>query len=69
MAVVLNADVEQESATQVWTEEGLDSTLATNYTDHWLLALILLSIMDREEGVVIWIGSWSRKYVMRTFLV
>lgn len=61
-ALVLNAGVE-EFATQSWTEEGLDLTFATNYLGHWLLALMLLSSMDRESGRIIWISSWSHKYV------
>lgn len=61
-ALVLNAGVE-EFATQTWTEEGLDLTFATNYLGHWLLALMLLGSMDRERGRIVWISSWSHKYV------
>lgn len=64
-AIVLNAGVE-EFAAQTWTEEGLDTTFATNYLSHWLLTLMLLGSMDRERGRVIWICSWSHKYVNRT---
>lgn len=64
-AIVLNAGVE-EFAAQTWTEEGLDTTFATNYLSHWLLTLMLLGSMDRERGRVIWICSWSHKYVNQT---
>lgn len=59
-ALVLNAGVE-EFETQTWTDEGLDTTFATNYLAHWLLTLMLLGSMDRERGRVIWISSWSHK--------
>lgn len=62
-AIVLNAGIE-EFAAQTWTEEdGLDMAFATNYLGHWLLTLLLLGSMDRERGRVIWITSWSHKYV------
>jgi NAD(P)-dependent dehydrogenase (short-subunit alcohol dehydrogenase family) len=61
-ALVLNAGVE-EFTTQTWTDEGLDKTFATNYLAHWLLTMMLLGSMDRERGRVIWITSWSHKYV------
>lgn len=63
-ALVLNAGVE-EFATQTWTEEGLDLTFATNYLGHWLLVLMLLGSMDRERGRIVWISSWSHKYVKK----
>lgn len=61
-ALVLNAGIE-EFATQTWTEDGLDLTFATNYLSQWLLTLMLLGSMDREKGRVIWVTSWSHKYV------
>lgn len=63
-ALILNAGVE-EFATQSWTKDGLDVAFATNYLGHWLLTLLLLESMDRERGRVIWITSWSHKYVIR----
>lgn len=62
-ALVLNAGVE-EYAAQTWTEVGLDITFATNYLGHWLLTLMLLGSMGRERGRVVWISSWSHKYVI-----
>lgn len=62
-AIVLNAGIE-EFATQTWTEDGLDTTFATNYLGHWLLALMLLGSMNREIGRIIWVTSWSHKYVV-----
>lgn len=66
-ALVLNAGIE-EFATQTWTEDDLDITFVTNYLGHWLLTLLLLESMDREGGRVIWITSWSHKYVFRISL-
>ncbi|KAI1498630.1 putative short-chain dehydrogenase [Biscogniauxia marginata] len=57
-AVVLNAG-HQEFGTQTWTSDGLDTTFVVNYLSHWLLLLLLLRSMDRENGRVVWISSWS----------
>lgn len=59
-ALILNAGVE-ESATQAWTEDGLDLTFATNYLGHWLLTMMLLWSMDRDRVRVLWVSSWSHK--------
>ncbi|KAF2477175.1 uncharacterized protein BDR25DRAFT_339170 [Lindgomyces ingoldianus] len=57
-AIILNAGYE-EFEKQTWTEDGLDTTFATNYLGHWLLTVLLLQSMDREIGRVLWISSWS----------
>ncbi|KAF2703703.1 NAD(P)-binding protein [Pleomassaria siparia CBS 279.74] len=57
-ALILNAGYE-EFETQTWTQNGLDTTFATNYLGHWLLTLLLLQSMDPQVGRVLWISSWS----------
>lgn len=59
-AIILNAGYE-EFEQQTWTEDGLDTSFATNYLGHWLLAMLLLQSMDRELGRVLWVSSWSHK--------
>lgn len=59
-AIILNAGYE-EFEKQTWTEDGWDTTFATNYLGHWLLTMLLLQSMDREVGRVLWISSWSHK--------
>ena len=59
-ALILNAGYEEFEA-QTWTEDGFDTTFATNYLGHWLLTVLLLQSMDREVGRVLWISSWSHK--------
>ncbi|KAI0180539.1 putative short-chain dehydrogenase [Hypoxylon sp. FL1284] len=48
-ALILNAGF-QDFGKQSWTADGLDTTFAVNYLGHWLLALLLLKSMDKEEG-------------------
>lgn len=57
-ALVLNAGY-LEFSTQTWTDDGFDSTFASNYLGHWLLTLLLLQSMDRETGRIVVIGSES----------
>jgi NAD(P)-dependent dehydrogenase (short-subunit alcohol dehydrogenase family) len=61
-AVILNAGYE-EFKRQTWTEDGLDTTFTVNYLGHWLLVMLLLQSMDLEKGRVVWISSFSHKYV------
>ena len=56
-ALVLNAGY-LEFTSQTWTAEGgFDMTFASNYLGHWLLTLLLLDSMDREEGRVVVVAS------------
>jgi NAD(P)-dependent dehydrogenase (short-subunit alcohol dehydrogenase family) len=55
-ALVLNAGYLEFTA-QTWTAGGFDVTFASNYLGHWLLTLLLLGSMDREEGRVVVVGS------------
>lgn len=44
-----------------WTDDEFDTTFAANYLGHWLLTLLLLKSMDKEEGRIIVIGSQSHE--------
>jgi NAD(P)-dependent dehydrogenase (short-subunit alcohol dehydrogenase family) len=54
--LILNAGL-LEFEQQTWTEDGFDMSFAVNYLGHFLLTLLLLHSMDREQGRVVWIGS------------
>lgn len=56
-ALVLNAGY-RETGQQTWTEDGVDTTLASNYLGHWLFTLLLLQSMDRESGRIVVVGGW-----------
>ncbi|KAI0134481.1 hypothetical protein BJ170DRAFT_591456 [Xylariales sp. AK1849] len=49
----------QEYTTQTWTDDGFDMAFQTNYLGHFLLTLLLLGSMDKGEGRVVVLGSWS----------
>lgn len=55
-ALILNAGL-REAHGQIWTDEGLDTTFASNYLGHWLLMLLLLQSMNRESGRVVVLGG------------
>ncbi|KAI1401053.1 putative short-chain dehydrogenase [Hypoxylon fuscum] len=57
-ALILNA-ASQDFGKQSWTDDEFDTTFAANYLGHWLLTLLLLKSMDKEEGRIIVIGSQS----------
>lgn len=57
-ALVLNAGY-LEFLKQTWTEDGFDTTFASNYLGHWLLAILLLQSMDPQAGRIVVIGSES----------
>ncbi|KUI59676.1 Short-chain dehydrogenase TIC 32, chloroplastic [Cytospora mali] len=57
-ALILNAGY-LEFTTQSWTADGFDMSFACNYLGHWLLALLLLQSMNREEGRIVVVGSES----------
>lgn len=58
-ALILNAGYLEFTA-QTWTPEGFDMTFASNYLGHWLLTVLLLGSMDRQEGGrVVVVGSES----------
>ncbi|OTA97029.1 hypothetical protein M434DRAFT_392210 [Hypoxylon sp. CO27-5] len=55
-ALVLNAGY-LEHEQQTWVDGGLDATWAVNYLSQWLLTLLLLRSMDRENGRIVVLGS------------
>ncbi|KAI0115184.1 putative short-chain dehydrogenase [Daldinia grandis] len=55
-ALILNAGF-QDFGKQSWTDDGLDTTFAANYLGHWLLTLLLLKSVDKEDGRIVVIGS------------
>lgn len=57
-ALVLNAGYLEFTA-QSWTADGFDLTFASNYLGHWLLTVLLLGSMDREDGRIVVVGSES----------
>jgi NAD(P)-dependent dehydrogenase (short-subunit alcohol dehydrogenase family) len=61
-ALILNAGY-QEFITQTWTADGFDTSFAANYLGHWLLTLLLLQSMDRNEGRIVVVGSLSHECV------
>ncbi|RYP79187.1 hypothetical protein DL771_000165 [Monosporascus sp. 5C6A] len=57
-ALILNAgynDLRQQSL----THEGFDTSFVANYLGHWLLTMMLLQTMDRENGRIVVLGSNS----------
>lgn len=50
-----------EYAMQTWTDGGLDTTFASNYLGHWLLTLLLLKSINREEGRIVALGSQAHE--------
>ncbi|KAI0843806.1 putative short-chain dehydrogenase [Daldinia vernicosa] len=57
-ALILNAgyhDLGQQSV----TNEGFDTSFASNYLGHWLLTMLLLKDLDSENGRIVVLGSSS----------
>jgi NAD(P)-dependent dehydrogenase (short-subunit alcohol dehydrogenase family) len=61
-ALVLNAGW-QEQTTQTFSDDGLDMTFQANYLGHWLLTLLLLQSMDKNDGRIVFVGSQMHEYV------
>ena len=59
-ALILNAGY-QDSAEQTMSGDGLDMSFQVNYLSHFLLTLLLLQSMDKEEGRILIVGSWSHE--------
>lgn len=57
-ALVLNAAV-QDGAGQRFTDDGLESHFAVNYLANFLLVLLLLQSMDKEQGRIVLVSSWG----------
>lgn len=59
-ALVLNA-AWQEYTTQTMTGDGFDMTFQATHLSHFLLALLLLKSLDKENGRVVVLGSWTHE--------
>lgn len=59
-ALVLNAGF-QEHTTQTFTADGFDMTWQVNYLANFLFTLLLLDCMDKEEGRILLVGSWTHE--------
>ncbi|KAI6091730.1 NAD(P)-binding protein [Hypoxylon rubiginosum] len=57
-ALVLSAAY-QEHFDQNFTKDGFDMTFQASYLSHFLLTLLLLQSLDKEEGRVVVLGSWT----------
>ncbi|KAI1279655.1 hypothetical protein F5Y07DRAFT_357385 [Xylaria sp. FL0933] len=55
-ALILNAAV-NDWGKQSLTEDGFDMAFQSNYLSHWVLMLLLLQSMDRNDGRIVVIGS------------
>lgn len=59
-ALVLSAAY-QEHFDQNFTKDGFDMTFQASYLSHFLLTLLLLQSLDKEEGRVVVLGSWTHE--------
>ncbi|KAI0130337.1 putative short-chain dehydrogenase [Xylariales sp. AK1849] len=57
-ALVLNAGY-QEHDTQGFTNDAFDTSFQSNYLSHFLLTLLLLQSMDKENGRIVVLSSWT----------
>ncbi|KAI1175714.1 NAD(P)-binding protein [Nemania sp. FL0916] len=57
-ALILNA-AWQEYASHTMTDDGFDMTFQANHLSHFLLTLLLLKSMDKKNGRIVVLGSWS----------
>ncbi|GAW23646.1 hypothetical protein ANO14919_132200 [Xylariales sp. No.14919] len=57
-ALILNA-AWQEYTTHTMTDDGFDMTFQANHLSHFLFTLLLLKSMDKKNGRVVVLGSWS----------
>ncbi|KAJ8125732.1 hypothetical protein O1611_g7906 [Lasiodiplodia mahajangana] len=59
-ALILNA-AWQEYTTHTMTKDGFDMTFQANHLSHFLLTLLLLKSMDKKNGRIVILGSWSHE--------
>ncbi|KAI1135800.1 NAD(P)-binding protein [Hypoxylon sp. FL0543] len=57
-ALVLSAAY-QEHDQHNFTNDGFDMTFQATYLSHFLLTLLLLQSMDKENGRIVVLGSWT----------
>lgn len=60
-ALILNAGY-QELSSQTFTNDGFDMSFQANFLSHFLLTLLLLQSMDKENGRIVVVGSWTHEY-------
>ena len=62
-ALVLNAAYQDAGPTtnkaQHFTKDGIEQTFGVNHVSHFLLTLLLLQSMDKENGRVVMVSSWT----------
>lgn len=51
----------QEHVDHDFTKDGFDMTFQSTYLSHFLLTLLLLQSMDKENGRIVVIGSWTHE--------
>lgn len=59
-ALILNA-AWQEYTTHTMTDDGFDMTYQANHLSHFLLMLLLLKSLDKKNGRIVVLGSWSHE--------
>ncbi len=59
-ALVWNAGF-QETDVQTFTDDGFDRSFQSNYLGHWLLTVLLLGSMDKKDGRIVIVGSWTHE--------
>lgn len=53
----------QEMTTQDFTEDGYDMTFQVNYLAQFLLVILLLESMDKEQGRIVIVSGAKHEYV------
>jgi NAD(P)-dependent dehydrogenase (short-subunit alcohol dehydrogenase family) len=62
-ALILNAGYVEHDP-QTFTDDGFDMTFQAGYLGHFLLTLLLLQSMDKENGRIVVVGSWTHEYAV-----
>lgn len=45
------------------TDDGLEMTWHINYLANFLLSLLLLQSMDKKDGRILLVSSWTHEYI------
>jgi NAD(P)-dependent dehydrogenase (short-subunit alcohol dehydrogenase family) len=59
-AVILNAGI-QDVTSKRFTNDGMERTFEVNYLANFLLVLLLLGSMDKQNGRIVFVGSTGTK--------
>lgn len=65
-ALIISAGF-QELTTQTFTPDGLDMTFQVNYLAQFLLVLLLLQSLDKENGRIVIVSGMNHEYVFSAF--